>query len=175
MKKILIGTAAGLLLAGCATSENGRVSTSANGTPLYGLDDQPETSVSGNGPLMPGVYDVRQMPAGQFTGQERTQDFVGQSQTLPRQADARELDHRAAPAIGAGTLGQSGIQPGNNSIRGSDLVNSGPIDVQNAATDIYRAPGVGGSAASETGTASGANVRTNNITVPKKLGPGWQP
>jgi hypothetical protein len=167
MKKILIGAAAGLLLAGCATGENGKVTTTRNGTPVYGLNDQPETSVSGEGSLMHGVYDARQMPTGQFTGQERTQDFIGQQQpTLPREANPGEMNHSPAPAIGAGTLGQSGIKPGSSSVRGPDLVNGGPMDVQNAATDIYRAPGVGGAPSNESG--SGSNVRTNNPTIPNK-------
>jgi hypothetical protein len=116
--------------------------------------------------LMHGVYDSRQLPTGQFTGQERTQDLVGQRPTLPREADARQLDHSPAPTSGAGTLGQSGIT-GANSVRGTDLAD-GPVNPQGSAADIYRAPGVGGSPAAETG--SGNNVRTNNVTVPSKVG-----
>lgn len=168
MKTILMSAAAGLLLAGCATGESGRVTTTANGTPVYGLNDQPETTVGGGGPLMHGLSDSRHMPTGQFTGQERTEDVVGQFPTVPREADPRQLDHSAAPATGAGTLGQSGIQPGRNSVRGTDLINGGPMDTQNAATDIYRAPGVGGAPGTE--SRSGASIQTNNVTIPHKIG-----
>src|SRR4051794_2923974 len=103
MKIALISSAAGALLLGCASTETGTVSHKANGPPVYGLNNQPETSVSGQGSLMRGLYDSRQMQTGQFTGQERTLNVIGQSPTLPRQADPREMDHRGALAIGAGS------------------------------------------------------------------------
>jgi hypothetical protein len=80
-----------LLLAGC-TSENHRVET-RNGVTHYGLDNQPNQVLAGEGALMPGSLDSRELPTGQFTGRERTLDQIGQYPTLPREADARELKH----------------------------------------------------------------------------------
>jgi hypothetical protein len=90
MKALIILSLGGLLLAGCATNETARVSRSDSR--LDGLDDQPQTSVAGEGSLMPGAYESRTMETGQFTGRERTNDQIGQRPTLPREADARELE-----------------------------------------------------------------------------------
>jgi hypothetical protein len=166
MKKVFIFAVAGLTLAGCATGENGKVSTKADGTRVYGLDDQPQSGAAGTGTLMHGAYDSRQLPAGQFTGQERTQDVIGQRPTLPREADAREMDHSAAPFIGAGTLGQSGIQPGASAVRGPDLVDSAG-NPRGSGFDIYRPVDVGSAPTAEKG--SGSNVRSNNVTIPNKV------
>jgi hypothetical protein len=112
-------TLSALLLAGCASTENGRVSYDNDGTKVYGLDDRPQSSVAGEGTLMPGAYDSHTMPTGQFTGKERTQDFVGTYPVPPREADPREMSREPrqvgtgiVPPIGAGSLGQSGITPG---------------------------------------------------------------
>ena len=166
MKKALILSAAGLILVGCATGENGTVTTKADGTRVYGLDDQPQSSAAGDGPLMHGVYDSRSVPSGQFTGHERTQDVIGQRPTLPREADAREMDHSAAPILGAGSLGQSGIQPGARAVRGPDLVDAG-ANPRGSASDIYRPFDVGSAPTAEIG--SGSNFRTNNVTIPNKV------
>jgi hypothetical protein len=98
------------LLAGCASTGTGHANRSGEGA--RDLDDQPQTSVAGEGSLMPGAYGSRAMERGQFTGQERTNAQVGQRPTLPREADARELAHDSETERGAGTLGQSGIVPG---------------------------------------------------------------
>ena len=138
MKKALILSAAGLILVGCATGENGRVTTKADGTRVYGLDDQPQSSAAGDGPLMHGVYDSRSVPSGQFTGHERTQDVIGRRPTLPREADAREMDHSAAPILGAGSLGQSGIQPGARASEGRISSMPGRILMAQPRTFIAR-------------------------------------
>ena len=94
MTKMIL-CAAAVLAAGCAT-ENHRVS-SENGVPHYGLDDQPQKVAAGEGPSMRGTTDPRTIPTGQFTGRERTLDQIGQYPTLPREADARALDHDSMP------------------------------------------------------------------------------
>ena len=153
MKKMLFVTATGLLLVGCATREGGRVYTSSDGTPVYDFDPMPQTSVVGEGTLMPGLNDVNQTSTGQFTGQERSSQMAGPRPILPPQSDARDLDHSAAPAIGAGTLGQSGIHPDQNVVTEGSLVDH--------PAGVGSAPGVA--------SGSGANVQTNNPTIPNKL------
>ena len=113
MKALLIPVtlaAATCFLAGCASTETGTV-THYPGGPT-GLNDQPQTSVSGVGSLMPGAYGDRSMQTGQFTGRERTNDQVGQRPDLPREADPRELARsEEGLGTGAGSLGQSGVVP----------------------------------------------------------------
>ena len=70
------------------------------------------------------------------------------------------------PLIGAGTLGQSGIQPGARTVRGPDLVD-GPVNPHGSASDIYRPVDVGSAPTAEKG--SGSNLRTNNVTIPDKV------
>lgn len=153
MKNILCFAALGMVLTGCATREGGKVYTSSDGTPVYDFRSQPQTSVAGEGTLMPGMYDVRQMPTGQMTGQERSSDIAGPRPILPPRADATETDHSAAPVIGAGSLGQSGIRPDQNTVTGGALVDH--------PAGVGSAPGVV--------SGSGSNVETNNPTVPNKL------
>lgn len=114
MKALTILSLGGLLLAGCATSETGHMSRVSSDTQFEGLKDQPQTAVAGEGSLMPGAYESRTMETGQFTGQERTNHQIGQRPTLPPEADPRELERgdRKETGAGAGTLGQSGIVPG---------------------------------------------------------------
>jgi hypothetical protein len=112
MKALVILSLGGALLAGCATTETGDVTRTSDGTPVYGLNDQPQTAVAGEGTLMPGAYGSRHMQSGQFTGRERTNDQIGQRPTLPREADARQLARDGGVGTGAGALGQSGIVPG---------------------------------------------------------------
>ena len=114
MKALLIYSLGGLLLAGCATSETGRVSRTEDGTRVYGLNDAPQTAVAGEGSLMPGAYESGDMETGQFTGRERTNSQIGQRPALPPAADARDLGRgpESETGRGAGTLGQSGIVPG---------------------------------------------------------------
>ena len=121
MKGLIVLTLAGAVLAGCATTEPGSVTRTPDGTRVYGLDDQPQTVVTGQGSLMPGAYGSRHMQTGQFTGRERTSDQVGQRPTLPREADPRELARDGETSIGAGTLGQSGIVPGQP-VTGESLI-----------------------------------------------------
>ena len=151
MKKVIFLAASGLILAGCATHE--RVHTSSDGTPVYDFNPMPQTSVAGDGTLMPGIYDANQTPNGQFTGQERTSEMAGPRPILPPQADGRERDPNAAPVIGAGTLGQSGIQPNLNAVTEGSLVDH--------PAGVGSAPGVV--------SGSAANVQTNNPTIPNKL------
>jgi hypothetical protein len=112
MKAIVIVSLGGLLLAGCATNDVQVSRVSEAGVDRY--HDQPQTAVAGEGSLMPGAYDNRAMDTGQFTGRERTSDQIGQRPTLPPEADTRELERsdEKGTAIGAGSLGQSGIVPG---------------------------------------------------------------
>ena len=114
MKALTVLSLGGLLLAGCATSDTGQASRSSNDTQFEGLKDQPQTAVAGEGSLMPGAYESRAMETGQFTGQERTNAEVGQRPWLPPEADPRELERgeKKEMGTGAGTLGQSGIVPG---------------------------------------------------------------
>jgi hypothetical protein len=114
MKRLLILSVGGCLLAGCVSNENGRVSRTADGTRAYGLNDQPQTSIAGEGSLMPGAYENRQMETRQFTGRERTNDEIGQRPALPPEADRRELARGSENETGkgAGALGQSGVVPG---------------------------------------------------------------
>jgi hypothetical protein len=127
MKQFILVLPALAILAGCASSETGTVYKARDGTTVYGLNEQPESSVTGSGALMPGAYASHNMMTGQFTGQERTQDLIGQRPETPREADARVLQRNPAPTIGtgAGTLGQSGIVP-NGNVTGSALVDLPP-------------------------------------------------
>src|SRR5688572_32337050 len=111
MKTWIISSLASAMLLGCATNDTGTASRNEPGG-SYGVDDQPQTAASGEGSLMPGAFGSRSLPTGQFTGRERTNDQIGQRPTLPREADARELARNNETGKGAGTLGQSGIVPG---------------------------------------------------------------
>ena len=111
MKALLIYSLGGLLLAGCTMTESERVSRSEDETSVYGMSDQPQTSVAGEGSLMPGAYESGNMETGQFTGQERTNSQIGQRATLPPETDVGR-GPETETGKGAGTLGQSGIVPG---------------------------------------------------------------
>ncbi|MGZ8898565.1 MAG: hypothetical protein ACXW3Z_00570 [Limisphaerales bacterium] len=89
MKTFVISAVTAGFLVGCASTDHDL--TSSAGGPTF-VDDQPQTAVAGEGSLMPGAYDSRRMQTGQFTGRERTNDQIGQSPPLPREADARELE-----------------------------------------------------------------------------------
>jgi hypothetical protein len=91
MKRLAAGCCGALLMAGCAT-ENHRVEN-VHGVPHYGLDDQPQKSVTAEGGLMRGLQETSHIPTGQFTGRERTLDQIGQYPTPPAEADPRELHH----------------------------------------------------------------------------------
>lgn len=162
------------VLAGCATNETGKVTQTRAGTSVYGLDDQPQTVVTGTGSLMPGAYGSRPMPTGQFTGRERTNDLIGQRPTLPREADPRELSRSGEPAIfgsGAGTLGQSGILP-DRPVSTDTLMETTAQPVGTGEDQFAGQPEgrvdenvipeqVGGAGAAETGTASSTNATTS--------------
>jgi hypothetical protein len=130
MKAILMFSTSALLLAGCASSEKGHVYYNQDGTKVYGLDQQPQSAVVGEGTLMPGAYASHDMQTGQFTGKERSQDFVGANPVTPREADPRDFSRASQPTTaivppaGAGTLGQTGVQP-RTSLSTSTLM-SGP-------------------------------------------------
>lgn len=113
MKTFILTTAAGCLLSGCALTETGSTHRTNSGATVYGLNDQPQTSVAGNGSLMPGAFGSREIPTGQFTGRERTPDQIGQQPLLPREADGSQLVRNGPAGLGtgAGTLGQAGILP----------------------------------------------------------------
>jgi len=153
MKGMLTCAAVASLLVGCVTTETGTVSSTRNGTRAYGLDDQPQSSVAGTGSLMPGAYDNRQMQTGQFTGRERTNDMIGQSPTLPREADARELARSEQSNRGAGTLGQSGVVP-DQDVSNEVIIESSTPALPSAA---------GNAPASEAGRGSDT---TNSIGAP---------
>lgn len=91
MKRAIVILAGAVFIGGCA-SENHRVET-RNGGRHYGFDDQAHTATAGEGTLMRGSSDARQIPTGQFTGRERTLDQIGQFPTLPGEAQPRELRH----------------------------------------------------------------------------------
>ena len=161
MKQFILVLPALAILAGCASTETGSVYKARDGTTVYGLDEQPEATVTGSGALMPGAYASHNMMTGQFTGQERTQDLVGQRPETPREADSRVLQRSPAPAMGtgAGTLGQSGIVP-NGNITGSALVDLPP----DLATVAARNNGEVESVPNSPAMASSQN--TNNVGTP---------
>lgn len=109
MKAFLTSTIVACVAAGCASND----SMTASRNPGELFSDQPQTSIAGEGSLMPGAYSSRQLHTGQFTGRERTNDQIGQRPTLPREADSRELarSEDSPGNSGAGTLGQSGVVP----------------------------------------------------------------
>jgi hypothetical protein len=97
MKNAIIAVALALLATGCAT-ENHRIEN-RGGVTHDGLEEQPQKAVTGEGGLMRGANETRQMPTGQFTGRERTVGQVGQYPTTPREADPRELSDRTSPVV----------------------------------------------------------------------------
>src|SRR4051812_26069194 len=123
MKKALPLFVLSLGFAGCSTSNNGPVSYREDGTKVYNLNPQPQVNVTSDAPRMPALSGYRQEP-GQFTGQEGTSGRGSITRTAPAKADRTELTHsNPVPQVGsgivppvsnsgAGTLGQSGIQPG---------------------------------------------------------------
>jgi hypothetical protein len=152
MKMLIISSLAAALLVGCATTETGTVSRN-DGTKVYGLDDQPQTAIAGEGSLMPGAYGSRPLPTGQFTGRERTNDQVGQRPTIPREADARELARsEEGLATGAGTLGQSGVIPG-------ETVSTETI-METSAAPLAEHQGVGAPAVNSEGSGASTNAPT---------------
>jgi len=123
MRNVFISAAVSTLLAGCASTQTGRVTTASDGTRVYGLSPQPESALVGEQPLMPGSTSGHRVEAGQFTGQERTNDQVGEG-AIPPASDAREWARTSKPPTGAtgkgaGTLGQSGIFPDQNITSGT--------------------------------------------------------
>ena len=112
MKPFIFSALATGLLVGCTSTDSTTV-TRRSGSSVTSADDQPQAAIAGEGSLMPGAYDTRSVPTGQFTGRERTNDQIGQRPTLPREADARDLarSEESLGVSGTGTLGQSGIVP----------------------------------------------------------------
>ena len=103
MRTIFALSAVAAFLAGCASTENGRVYYQSDGTKVYGLDDQPQASIVGEGTLMPGAYETHTLPTGQFTGKERTQDLIGHNPVPPRESDPRIYRRDSVPNSGAGS------------------------------------------------------------------------
>ena len=131
---------------------------------------------------MPGAYNSRDLPTGQFSGQERTHAVVGQRPTLPREADPRQMERKGEPVLGsgAGTLGQSGVLRGE-SVTSSTLTDqplnpaltpsttglgrsAGSPAPSERSTVADRIPASGGAPGPESSKAAG--VVTNNPTVP---------
>src|SRR5687768_3698522 len=127
MRTILALSAIATFLAGCASTENGRVYYQSDGTKVYGLDDQPQASIAGEGTLMPGAYETHTLPTGQFTGKERTQDLIGHTPVPPREADPRAYRRDSVPNSGAGSLGQTGIRPDAPAVSTSTIM-TGPTN-----------------------------------------------
>src|SRR5688500_2777835 len=184
MKPLILSAFAGLLF-GCASTDTNTV-TRPSGSTITTVEDQPQTATAGEGSLMPGAYDARNLPTGQFTGRERTNDQIGQRPTLPREADARELarseEGLADGARGAGTLGQSGIVPEHAVTSETLMETSAPIGAP--AYVVVAPPGSGqeervveegvGSpatavkgAGSSTNAPAGENPPTNSVSKPE--------
>jgi hypothetical protein len=172
MKTLIIATLTGALLVGCATTETGTTNREGDAT-VYALDDQPQTATAGEGSLMPGAYGSRDLPTGQFTGRERTNDQVGQRPTLPREADARELARgEESLATGAGTLGQSGIVP-NEPVSTETLMETSAPPITQSDESAARtrqsqipAQGIGSPPLNQQGRDSSTNtVDTSDSTV----------
>jgi hypothetical protein len=179
MRNVFISVAFSAFLAGCASTQTGRVTTAPDGTPVYGLSPQPETALAGERPLMPGSSSGHMMETGQFTGQERTHDLIGQG-AIPPASDAREWARTSKPPTGAtgkgaGTLGQSGIFPDQNitsgTLMGSNLYppTANPPSLATAPTlsqpltgETAKRGAVGSAPGPESG---GANSLTNNISL----------
>ena len=182
MKTFVISAVTAGFLMGCASTDNDLVSGSTGPTVV---DDQPQTAIAGEGSLMPGAYSTRQMPTGQFTGRERTNDQIGQRPTLPREADPRELARsEEGLADGAGTLGQSGIMP-DRKVSAETLMETSGVPIEAPAHVAVTPPGagtevdqiaaeaVGSSAGAATGSATSTNtpakgvVSTNSLPQPE--------
>jgi hypothetical protein len=160
---------------GCASSHDTSFLKSENGTFPYPPADRPQTGVAGEGSLMPGAYNSRDVPTGQFTGKERTEDAIGQPPALPRDSDARQVEHSAGPTVGAGagTLGQAGIVPEPGVVSSVDISQSPRPTVAPSASDIQRSGeaedlprGVGSAPEIEVSTR---NAVTNNATIPTSI------
>jgi hypothetical protein len=178
MKPFIFSALATGFLAGCASTDSTTV-TRRSGSSVTSVDDQPQTAIVGEGSLMPGAYDTRSVPTGQFTGRERTNDQIGQRPTLPREADARDLarSEESLGVSGTGTLGQSGIVPDQPVTSETLMETAEPVPPpahaavvppgsdreRIAAESIGSAPGVSSGAASTTNTA--ANTVTNSAPV----------
>ena len=174
MKSLLLSTFAGLLV-GCASTDTTTV-TGPSGSTVTTVEDQPQTATAGEGSLMPGAYGTRNLPTGQFTGRERTNDQIGQRPTLPREADARDLarSEESLGVSGTGTLGQSGVVP-NRPVTTETLMESAePVlpptsrteQERVAAEGIGSAPGISTDAGSLTNTPATGSL-TNSPARPE--------
>ena len=174
MKPLLLSTFAGLLV-GCASTDTTTV-TGPSGSTVTTVEDQPQTATAGEGSLMPGAYGTRNLPTGQFTGRERTNDQIGQRPTLPREADARDLarSEESLGVSGTGTHGQSGVVP-NRPVTTETLMESAePVlpptsrteQERVAAEGIGSAPGISTDAGSLTNTPATGSL-TNSPARPE--------
>lgn len=199
MKKAAAFLFSAALLAGCTTTETGRVSYNEDGSTQYGLDDQPGTSATAEGALMPGAYDTGDAETGQFTGHERSPARVGQYPVPPREADVTEMERDNPPrrqvgtgivppmnGHGAGSLGQSGLSPGGN-VSSSSIMTSptnpglttSSVISSGGGVNPPTAPTLSGPLTSSTpsrlqndNTAFGASATTETGTGAQALPPG---
>jgi hypothetical protein len=182
MKPFILSALATGLLVGCASTDTTTV-THRSGSTVTSIDDQPQTAVAGEGSLMPGAYDTRSVPTGQFTGRERTNDQIGQRPTLPREADAGDLarSEDSLGVSGSGTLGQSGVVP-NRAVTSETLMETDetvpppahvavapPASVtereRTPAEGVGAAPGISSGAASITNAPSSTGTNTAPVGI----------
>ena len=169
------------LVIGCASNDySNTASTSSSQSTLDSsgelVSDQPQSSIAGEGSLMPGAYDTRRMQTGQFTGRERTNDEIGQRPTLPREANPGELARSEdSLGTGAGSLGQSGVAP-SEPVSAETLMETSGSDsgspAQAAATSPASSPAekkeaeaqaIGGAPGSATGTSASPNANVSTL------------
>jgi hypothetical protein len=167
MKPFILSALAIGLCVGCASPDTTTV-TRRSGSTTASIDDQPQTAVAGEGSLMPGAYDTRSVPTGQFTGRERTNDQIGQRPTLPREADARDLarSEDSLGVSGSGTLGQSGVIP-NRAVTSETLMESGeavPPPASVTERERTTTESIGSAPSLSTGSASLTNSSSTALT-----------
>lgn len=182
MKAFVFSALATGLLVGCASTDTTTV-TGSSGSAVTTVDEQPQTAIVGEGSLMPGAYDTRSVPTGQFTGRERTNDQIGQRPILPREADARDLarSEESLGASGTGTLGQSGIAPNRVVTSGTLMESADPVPppahaaVTPPGSDTEReritAEGIGSAPGASSGAASLTNTGPNIVTNKPPVSP----
>lgn len=173
MKAFIVSAVAGGLLVGCASTDTTTVTRSSDRT-VTTLDEQPQTAIAGEGSLMPGAYDTRSVPTGQFTGRERTNDQIGQRPTLPREADARDLarSEESLGVSGTGTLGQSGIAPERAVTSETLMENAEPVPppahaavtAPGSERERITAESIGSAPSISSGAASVTNTPPSTVT-----------
>jgi hypothetical protein len=191
MKTELAITVGLVLCAGCSSTENGKVAYRKDGTPVYGLYSRPQSNIGGDGPLMEGAVEQRTMP-GQFTGQDGTSSRIGPATGVPQVGTGIVPP---AEGTGAGSLGQSGIQPGRavssstllasprNPILSPSASTANPPTISSAPTlaePLTRNGGANIDSTSALGRPAGADIGSgsslrNNLPEPALSTPNtWQ-